>query len=404
MLLATMAPAALTFAVPLAAPATAANDAHSSFVAPDALPGLPVLDAGARTLALAPLGSAEIAARLATLGDLTQAAQETLPPAAGEAAEVAAPAAAAPGAPAPVAVAATDAAASPPEPAKAAVDVEAKQDPWHRFNRPMYSIQQFLDRILLRPLAMAYRAVVPQFLRDAIRNILQNVSEPVVFANDILQLRFDRAGRTLARFALNSSYGLGGMLDLAKLPGVNIPHHVNGFGDTLAYYGVKPGPYIFVPMVGPSNLRDMLGSAANGALLPMSIGYPLDNAPYQAATTVLGGLDLRARADQDLKTLLSSAVDPYATMRSVYLQDRAGAVRALKSRALNPTSSGTIPVLYQAGNSKPAADQGDPFDAALTDPATDVSSFKLEPGKLEPGKTQPAAPHELEDPLADPAN
>lgn len=394
MLLATMAPAALAFAVPLAAPATAANDAHASFVAPDALPGLPVLDAGARGLALAPLGSAEIAARLAALGDLTQ---ETLPPAAGEAAEVAAPAA--PGAPAPVAGAATDAAAAPPEPAKAAVDVEGKQDPWHRINRPMYSIQQFLDRILLRPLAMAYKAVMPQFLRDAIRNILQNVSEPVVFANDILQLRFDRAGRTLARFALNSSYGLGGMLDLAKLPGVNIPHHVNGFGDTLAYYGVKPGPYIFVPMVGPTNLRDMLGSAANGALLPMSIGYPLDNAPYQAATTVLGGLDLRARADQDLKTLLSSAVDPYATMRSVYLQDRAGAIRALKSRALNPTSSGTIPVLYQAGHSKPAADQADPFDAALTDPATEVSSFKLEPGH-----EQPAAPPELEEPLADPAN
>jgi phospholipid-binding lipoprotein MlaA len=251
-------------------------------------------------------------------------------------------------------------------------------DPLEGFNRRMFNAHQKFDRALLRPAAMGYKHSVPKPLRTGIRHVLSNLTEPIVFLNDLLQWKPARAIKTFGRFIFNSTLGLGGVLDIAKLPGLKLPHRPNGFGDTLGYYGVKPGPYLFLPFVGPTDLRDLFGGQADGLVLPLAVGHPFDQLKYQIPKGVVSGLDQRAEADQDLNALFGSAVDPYATLRSVYLQDRAGEIRAL--------------------HGKPAAEAQSPLDTSLSDPLADPLA---DPGGA-PAKPDATTP-ELQDPLADPA-
>lgn len=259
----------------------------------------------------------------------------------------------------------------------------APGDPWEGFNRAGFAVQQDLDKAILRPVALGYKHAIPKPIRSGVHNFLVNLTEPIVFLNDLLQLRPGRAIRTVARFAVNTTLGLAGVIDVAKDPTFKLPHHSNSFGDTLGYYGVKPGPYLFLPLVGPTNLRDLLGWGTDGAVLPLSVGFPFDNSTFQIPTTVADGLDQRANADRDLQTLFKSAVDPYATLRSVYLQNRAGEIRALKMRG-----SG------EEANHMMDQDLSDPLAAPLDDPLED-------PGAA-PAASQGNAP-ELDDPLVDPA-
>jgi phospholipid-binding lipoprotein MlaA len=228
-----------------------------------------------------------------------------------------------------------------------------EHDPLEGFNRISFAFSQALDKVLIRPAAMVYRHF-PQPARDGVHNAISNLGEPVVFLNDLLQLRPDRAVRTLGRFLLNSTLGLGGLFDVAKRKPFHLPHHANSLGDTLGYYGLGPGPYIYVPILGPATLRDLTGSAEQ-LLSPLVIGAPFDNTDYQIATLVAGGLDQRERADEDLKAMLRDAVDPYATLRANFLQNRAGEIAALKSHELDAQTA-------------PAST--DPLAEPLVDPAT----------------------------------
>ncbi|MGN6375415.1 MAG: MlaA family lipoprotein, partial [Sphingomonas sp.] len=246
----------------------------------------------------------------------------------------------------------------------------AKGDPFEHFNRAMFNAHQKFDRAVLRPLAMGYQDVVPKPVRSALHNFLVNLTEPIVFLNDLLQLKPGKALKTLGRFVFNTTLGFGGVLDIAKLPGFSLPHRDNGFGNTLGFYGVKPGPYLFLPFVGPTDLRDLFGGELDDAIVPVAVGAPFDQARYQIPKGFIGGLDERARADADLKALFNSAVDPYATLRSVYLQDRAGEIARLKGKSATPMT--------------PGDDLMDP----LADPAA--------------GDTRSTTP-ELGDPLSDPA-
>ncbi|MBA4046921.1 MAG: ABC transporter [Sphingomonas sp.] len=203
-------------------------------------------------------------------------------------------------------------------------DVRTKGDPLEGFNRAMYRLHTGLDRAIFRPVAFGYKAVVPKPVRSGIRNIFNNLLEPIVFLNDLLQLRPKRAVKTFARFLINSTAGIGGLLDLAKDDG--LPRRANGFGNTLARYGVGPGPYIFLPFFGPSTLRDLAAGQADGFVLPLSIGNPFDRLEFQLPRGGVTGLDLRIESDAQLKALLDGAADPYATLRSVYLQNRAAEV------------------------------------------------------------------------------
>ncbi|TPG55354.1 VacJ family lipoprotein [Sphingomonas glacialis] len=295
----------------------------------------------------------------------------------------AAPAATAQGVAAPVSVAlATAASAAAPTAAPEARPRHhrTKGDPLEGFNRTMFSIHQFLDRIAFRPIAMVYKAVVPKPLRTGIRHVFSNVGEPLVFANDVLQLKPKRAIKTVGRFLVNSTIGIGGVLDVAKTSEFNLPHHDNNFGTTLGHYGIGPGPYIFLPLVGPSDFRDFGAGVAQGQTYAFTIGTPFDRAEYRVSEAVLTGLDMRVEADGALKALLASAIDPYATLRSAYLQDRAVSIAETHGAKAAAASALDDPL------TDPAADP-------LTDPAAGAP----------PAGATPAAKPAVDDFPADPA-
>lgn len=228
-------------------------------------------------------------------------------------------------------------AAAPDAPASAAPDpfedelsqqIKPANDPLEGFNRISFTLSMAIDKVVLRPLALTYRAVTPKPLRDGVRNALSNLGEPMVFINDLLQLKPKRAVRTLGRFLLNTLVGIGGLFDIAKDKKFKLPHHPNRLSDTLGFYGIKPGPYIYVPILGPTTLRD--GVDRVPGLVPW-YDDPLYRHGRGTAVTIVSGLDERAENDEALKALLDDAVDPYATFRETWLQQRNGEVEALKA-------------------------------------------------------------------------
>lgn len=301
--------------------------------------------------------------------------------------------------PAPVVQVASPAAATPPsitpppaaEAAPARRHVHTPGDPLEKFNRSMFRIHWRLDRAVIRPAAMGYQHAMPKPVRSGIRHFFSNLGEPIIFANFVLQLKPKSAARTAVRFLINSTIGIGGLVDVAKSKAVELPHQPNSFGDTLGFYGVKPGPYLFLPLVGPSDFRDFVAAQADGLALPMVVGKPFDRLEYQVPKAIVTGLDQRAEADAELHALLDDALDPYATLRSVYLQARAGEIAALKGKAADVSMPGDLEDPSASGAKSPAA------SPELRDPLADPA-------------TQPAVPSpkaasgpELQDPLADPA-
>ncbi|HEX7760863.1 MAG TPA: MlaA family lipoprotein, partial [Caulobacteraceae bacterium] len=211
---------------------------------------------------------------------------------------------------------AQDAAPAPPPAERSVHDI----DPWQKMNRGFFRIHNFLDRLFIRPAAMVYRALTPGPIGKAAHNFLTNIQEPAILANDLLQLRFKRAGETSIRLVGNTLAGVGGLIDVAGKAG--IPFHDNGFAITMGRYGIGPGPYLFVPLMGPSSVRDAIGTAVDFTLDPIKlVNYPR-RAEVSAGLTVLSGLDLRSRSDVDLEALFADATDPYATLRSTYLQNQ----------------------------------------------------------------------------------
>jgi phospholipid-binding lipoprotein MlaA len=207
-----------------------------------------------------------------------------------------------------------------PVPATPRVEV----DPWERLNRTDYAIQGRLDRYLVQPLSKAYRFLTPGPIGRGIHNVLVNLSEPAALFNDVLQLRFKRAVTPAARLILNSTVGVLGLVDVAAR--VGLYHHDNEFGVTLGRYQVKPGPYVYLPMLGPSTLRDLIGSGVDFVLDPMR---RLDYAHQSAILNARLGfsdLDKEVATEADLQALLGTAVDPYATLRSAFLQQKQGEI------------------------------------------------------------------------------
>lgn len=212
------------------------------------------------------------------------------------------------------------AALSIPAAAAHAASVGSEVDPLEKANRVGFAIYQFFDRNVIRPAALTYQKVLPGPLRDGIRHVLDNLGEPRTAANDVLQFRFEKAATAAIRFATNSTVGVFGFFDVATHLGV--PRHENGFDLTLGRWGIKTGPYLFVPFLGPATFRDSIGYTVNVLLDPLN--GPIEHAAAYLVVTkgVVGGLDTRARADSELTAVLGDATDPYATMRSLYLQNQ----------------------------------------------------------------------------------
>jgi phospholipid-binding lipoprotein MlaA len=193
-------------------------------------------------------------------------------------------------------------------------------DPWEGFNRKMFSAHVFLDRNLLVPAAKGYRATTPKAGRRGIRRFLANIRAPGVFVNDILQGEFGRAGETLSRFVVNSTIGAGGFADPAAQ--IGIAPHGEDFGQTLAVWGIDSGPYLFLPLVGPSTGRDGFGQIVQFGMDPLFYVRtpPADFARYTRA--VVGGVSAREQFLDPLAEIEAKSLDYYASFRSFYTQAR----------------------------------------------------------------------------------
>lgn len=229
--------------------------------------------------------------------------------------------------------------ATPPPATDAAAVAEYNEanDPLEPTNRVMYEINDGLDTVIMKPLAQGYRAVVPQPVRQGVHNLLTNMGTPVVFANDVLQNKPQRAGDSFMRFLINTTLGVAGIFDVAT--DLGYPHHDTGFGTTLALWGANEGPFLFLPVLGPSNPRDLLGFGVDTVTDPWFwVGSGLGKTIFDWSRAGLSAIDQRERFLDDVDNIKKTALDPYATFRSLYRQRRNAEIEAART-----DHRGTVP-------------------------------------------------------------
>lgn len=202
-------------------------------------------------------------------------------------------------------------------------------DPVIKLNMASYSVAQSVDHAIIEPAAMGYKKHVPSPIRAAVRHFFANLTEPVIAVNFLLQLHPGKAAETVGRFGINSTIGIGGLLDVAKTRTFKLPYRVNGFGYTFAYYGVKPGPFLFIPLVGPTTLRDAIGLGLDRMVLPLAVGGPLRSPYYVASSFVVRSLNDRLAADEGIREARASS-DPYTSTKNAYLAQRQAEIDELK--------------------------------------------------------------------------
>jgi phospholipid-binding lipoprotein MlaA len=208
----------------------------------------------------------------------------------------------------------------PTDPAQRAAYDEAN-DPLEPLNREIFDFNLFLDRNFFKPVAQGYVYVVPEPGRKAIRSALDNMNEPVVFVNNMLQGEFKRAGITAFRFMGNTMMGVGGLIDVAATAGAE--KQTGDFGQTLFAWGVSDGPYLMLPLLGPSNPRDGIGLGVDSFISPYQ--YILDPGPsnwFSLGRFVVDGVDKRAQVLDELDKIERSSIDFYAQIRSLSRQKR----------------------------------------------------------------------------------
>jgi phospholipid-binding lipoprotein MlaA len=224
----------------------------------------------------------------------------------------------------------------------AVADYVQTDDPLEPTNRVFYAVNNGLDTVILRPAALAYRYVVPGPVRQGVHNVLANIGTPVQLTNDILEGKPRRAGDTTMRFLINTTAGLLGVFDVATKWGY--PEHDADFGMTLANWGVPEGPFLFLPVLGPSNPRDAAGFGADIVLDPFTWIGPKHDTGLTAFSWTRYGLnavDARERVLDALDQIKKTALDPYATFRSLYRQHRRAQIEVLRN-----DNRATVPVWF----------------------------------------------------------
>jgi phospholipid-binding lipoprotein MlaA len=211
---------------------------------------------------------------------------------------------------------------------------EPISDPFEGLNRVVFTLNDAVDTLVFRPVAAVYGFVAPVPVRQAVVRFYDNLKSPVIFANDLFQGNVtDGAAATLGRFLVNSTAGIGGFLDVATWLG--LPGHDADFGQTLFVYGLGPGPYIVLPLLGPSTLRDATGHVVDGFLDPL--GYVL---PFEARLGLTAGNAISKREEvmDKLDQLRLGALDYYAALRGAYYQRRAAELGLTEGAAATPTA------------------------------------------------------------------
>ncbi len=190
------------------------------------------------------------------------------------------------------------------------------RDPWERFNRASFKVNDALDRAVLRPTARAYVKVMPRVVRTGISNVFENLETVTTLVNDALQGKMGAVGQDSARLLLNTTLGLGGLFDPASAAGIE--KNDEDFGQTLGAWGVRSGPYVMLPLLGPSTVRDTAGRVPDRFTDPT---HYLEDDSTRFAITAVEVVDLRAgllEYDDDL----AQSFDRYAFVRNVWMQRR----------------------------------------------------------------------------------
>ena len=217
------------------------------------------------------------------------------------------------------------------------------RDPWEKFNRKSFAFNDALDRAIAKPVAKGYVKVTPKFVRTGVSNFFSNLDTITTVFNDVLQGKMRQAGNDSGRFLLNTTLGFGGLFDPASAAGLD--RNDEDFGQTLGKWGVKSGPYLMLPILGPSTVRDAFGR------IPDQFTYPpnyLKDSTSQYVIRAVSFVDLRASL-LDLEKQMNESPDRYAFVRNAWLQNREFKVtdgggenledEALKDEALNDDSS-----------------------------------------------------------------
>ena len=220
--------------------------------------------------------------------------------------------------------------ATPPsDPAERAQFIH-NNDPLEPLNRKTFALNQFLDHMAFKPAAQTYVAVFPNDARTAIHHMLDNMKEPTLAFNNLLQGEFKRAGISVGRLLVNSTIGFGGMVDVMTLSGV--PRQPADFGQTMYVWGIPSGPYLVLPILGPTDARDAVGSAVDSYDDPFTI--VANQQGFTELTTsrfIVGGVEERAKVLDELDDLEKNSVDFYAQMRSLWQQHRDAELRRGKA-------------------------------------------------------------------------
>ncbi|WP_311270699.1 VacJ family lipoprotein [Sphingobium sp. WCS2017Hpa-17] len=206
-----------------------------------------------------------------------------------------------------------------------------KGDPLEQLNAKSFEAVQSVDKAVLEPVAKAYNKGLPRPVRKGLRNFFSNLQDPVVAAAYLLQFKPGKAFETAGRFGINSTLGFVGLFDVAKRKPFNLPHRNNGLANTLGYYGIGPGPYMYLPIVGPTTLRDIVGDTVDKMILPFAVGKPFNKPAYVIPATILNQLGERAAFDETI-TAIRKEDDPYTVYKTMYLRQRKAEIEALHGR------------------------------------------------------------------------
>ena len=246
---------------------------------------------------------------------------------------------------------------------------EEFNDPFEDVNRKIFDFNQVVDRNVLVPVAKAYRDTLPDAVRDSIRDFLYNLRDPLIFANDTLQLDFKRAGETVARFVLNSTIGVGGLFDVAGKWG-QLPYHEDDLGITFGVWGIPEGPYLVIPLLGPSDPRDLVGVVGEGFGDPFNrlvTGNPYTLYWIPFVRGGVSGIDQRSRYIDTLADIERTSLDYYATIRSLYHQRREALIHHEKQESLPP------PAGFSRNDGPPAPGKTGTAMLSATTTASEVS-------------------------------
>ena len=198
-----------------------------------------------------------------------------------------------------------------------------KDDPFEPWNRSMYQVHEVVDGKIIKPAVQAYVDVTPRPIQQGVRNFFGNLDDVISVFNDFLQGKLDKAGNDMGRVMINSFFGIGGIIDIASDAGIEKGNE--DFGQTFGVWGIPQGPYLFIPVLGPSTVRDGTGLIVRGYASPLS--YIVTDVPVRNVLYGMGFVDARAQALQGESFIDQAALDRYTFIRRAYLQRREYLVR-----------------------------------------------------------------------------